>query len=455
MVTARFVEYVERDSRNHGMNLRFSFPPYPVVGMSRAVLRKYVEGNDPVTGKPLMQEVMDALTKALTEQEKNPVRIPKPSWQRALKEDTEEHLQRLFLENGWTDGLPIVLPTEERVAEMMTGTSHEPDEVVGQMTITTLQEKMVYTVEKVAINAVMAGARPEHLPVILAIASTQEPSMPSSTTSFARMVIVNGPIRDEIGMNAGVGALSPFNLANSVIGRAWTLMSINLADAKVGDTFMGSQGHNLNYNNMCCAENEDQSIWEPFHVQKGFNAGESVVSVFRGWSVINSMGAANCRRPANKETAIMLGAFAGLRSAATLVMDPLVAKGLKDQGFKTKEDLARWLSEHVEMPAGQFWGADIIYAFIAPLARQGVEPYASWSQLPDDQLIKPYHDPSQINIVVVGGETNPLWLTTDFMYTRSTSVDKWRPKDGIRRDVPPIRMPAAGGCGDGTCGLPS
>src|SRR5208282_2941176 len=101
-----------------------------------------------------------------------------------------------FLENGWTDGLPIILPTEERVAEMLTGTSHDPSEVVGQMTITTTQEKMEYTVEKVAVNAVMAGARPEHLPVILAIASAQEPAFPSSTTSFARMVVVNGPIRD-------------------------------------------------------------------------------------------------------------------------------------------------------------------------------------------------------------------------------------------------------------------
>lgn len=436
------------------MNLRFSFPPYPVVGMSRGVLRKYVEGNDPVTGRPLMQEVIDALTKPLTENEKNPVRLRKPERPRLVQPDTEENLQRLFLEEGWTDGLPIVLPTEERVAEMLTGTSHAADEVVGHMTVTTLQEKLEYTVEKVAINAVMAGARPEHLPVILAIASTQEPSMPSSTTSFGRMVIVNGPIRDEIGMNSGLGALSPFNFANAVIGRAWTLMSINLADAKPGKTFMGSLGHNLNYNNMCCAENEEQSAWEPFHVQKGFRTDESVVSLFRGWSVINSMGAANCVRPATEETAIMLKAFPALRSAATLVMDPLVAKGLKDQGFKTKQDVARWLSENVKFTAGQYWGADVIYAFMAPLARQGVEPYATWSKLPNDELIAPYNDPSQINIVVVGGETNPLWLTTDFTYTQSASVDKWRPKDGVRRDNRPLRMPAAGTCSDGTCGLP-
>lgn len=436
------------------MSLRFSFPPYPVVGMTRAALRNYVEGNDPVTGKPLMQEVVDALTKPLTEQEKHPLRVRKAARPRLLQPDTEENLQRLFLESGWTDGLPIVLPTEERVAEMLTGTSHAPDEVVGRMTVTTLQEKLEYTVEKVAINAVMAGARPEHLPVILAIASTEEPSMPSSTTSFGRMVVVNGPIRDEIGMNSGLAALSPFNLANAVIGRAWTLMSINLADAKPGETFMASLGHNLNYNNMCCAENQEKSVWEPFHVQKGFKPDESVVSLFRGWSVINSMGAANCVRPATEETAIMLQAFPALRSAVTLVMDPLVAKGLKEQGFQTKQDVARWISEHVKMPAGQYWGADISYSLMAPLARQGVEPYATWSKLPKDELIAPYNDPSQINIIVVGGETNPLWLTTDFLYTQSASVDKWRPKGGVRRDARPLRMPASVACSEGICGLP-
>ena len=436
------------------MNLRFSFTPYPVVGISRAGLRKYAEGNDPVTGKPLMQEVVDALTKPLTDQENIVASVHKPERLRLLNRDTEDNLQRLFLESGWTDGLPIVLPTEERVAEMLTGTSHAPDEVVGHMTVTTLQEKLAYTVEKVAVNAVMAGAKPEHLPVILAIASTQEPSMPSSTTSFGRMVIVNGPIRDEIGMNAGLGALSPFNLANAVIGRAWTLMTINLADAKLGETFMASIGHNLNYNNMCCAENEEKSVWEPFHVQKGFKADESVVSLFRGWSVVNSMGAANCQRPATEETAIMLKAFPALRSAATLVMDPLVAKGLKEQGFKTKDDVARWLSENVKIPAGQYREADIIYAFVAPLARQGIQPYATWFKLPKDELIAPYNDPGQINIVVVGGETNALWLTTDFVYTQSVSVDKWRPKGGVQRDLRPLRMPTAGGCSDGTCGLP-
>lgn len=425
MTTARFADYMKQDSETHGTGLRFSFPPYPVVGMPVSVLREYIEGNDPVTGKPLMQEVMDALTKALPEKLKKP-KSRKVSQPRLLKPNTEDNLRRLFLENGWTDGLPIILPTEERVAEMLKGTSRAPDEVVGAMSISDSVVPQEYTVEKVAVNAVMAGARPEHFPVILAIASTQEAAFPSSTTSFGRMIVVNGPIRKELVMNSGVGALSPLNFANSVIGRAWTLMTINFGSTRVGETFLASQGNNLNYNNMCIAENEERSVWEPFHVQKGFKVGQSVVSLFRGWSVINSMGAIN-QRPAHEETLILMKAFCALRSAATLLLDPLVAKNLKEmQGFETKEAYSQWLSENVKIPAGQFCKADINYHFMLPFAQQGIEPYATWYNLPDDVLIAPYNNPKNINIVVVGGETNAFWQTTDFAYSASASIDEWR-----------------------------
>ncbi len=143
---------------------------------------------------------------------------------------------------------------------MLTGTDHDPKEVVGRMSVTTHEEKLEYTVEKVAVIAVMAGARPEHFPVILALAASQNQSMPSSTTSFASMIIVNGPVRNEIGMNYSSGALIPFKYANSVIGRAWTLMSINFGDAKIAENFTASLGNTVNYNNMCCAENEELSM---------------------------------------------------------------------------------------------------------------------------------------------------------------------------------------------------
>lgn len=228
MVTARFADFVTLNGQAHGLMPRFAYPPHPVGFVPREVLHGYVEGNDPMTGQPLMQELVDALTKPLTEEEKHPVIVKKPRHERLLPADTEENLNRLFLEKAWTDGLPIVLPTEERVAEMLTGTDHDPQEVVGRMSVTTHEERLQYTVEEVAVNAVMAGCRPEHFPVVLALGSSNQASMPSSTTTFISMMVVNGPIRNEIGMNCSSGALSPFNFANSVIGRTWTLMSINL-----------------------------------------------------------------------------------------------------------------------------------------------------------------------------------------------------------------------------------
>ncbi len=415
------------DAQNHGMNLRFSFTPYPLVGRPREVLRSYVEGNDPVTGEALMPQIVDALTRPLSAEERSPKPTRGAPRPRLLKPDKEENLLRLFLENGWTDGAPIVLPTEERVARMLTGTAADPNEVVGQMTVTIHQEKLEYTVEKVAVNAVMAGAGPQHLPVILALAETGEASMPSSTTSFSRMAVVNGPIRDEIGMNSGLGALSPFNHANTVIGRAWTLMTINLGDARLGETFMASMGSNMNYNNMTFAENEDRSVWQPFHVRKGFKKEESTVSIFQGWSAINSMGAAGCCRPAHEEILIMMQAFPCLRESVTLVMDPLVAHHLKEQGFGDPEQLAEYLSESFKMTVGQFFGSDVVYSLVEPNARAGIEPYASWLKLPDDALIAPYTSPEKFEVLVVGGETQALWLTTDFWYSKTASVDRWRP----------------------------
>jgi hypothetical protein len=413
--------------------------------VSPSVLREYIEGEDPATGKPVINEIIDALTKPVSGEELEPESLEMPDVgmkQALLEPDTEDNLQRLFYEREWTDGLPIVLPTEERVKKMLTGTSHAPDEVVGETFRFDTKELVKYTVANVAVIAVMAGARPEHLPVLLAIASTKEPAIMSSTTPFAKMLLVNGPIRKEIGMNSGKGAFSPMNLANSVIGRAWSLMSLNWNFERNRKNFWSSQGNSISYNNMCVAENEERSVWTPFHVQKGFKADESVVSIFRGWSVLNSMGAAAIRSH-GEEMTIQLQAFPALFSSVTLIMDPLVARILKEnEGFNTKEEYSRWLSQNVKMSAGRFWGTDYIDMLMAHLAYQGVEPYASWKKLPDDELITPYNDPERINIVVVGGETSPVWKAADFSHLASESIDKWHAKQ------------SDDGCRDGTCGLP-
>jgi len=243
-------------------------------------------------------------------------------------------------------------------------------------------------------------------------------------------------------MNSGIGAFSPRTLANSVIGRAWTLLTIQWGYFRLRKQFWTSQGNPIGHNNMCVAENEERSAWEPFHVQKGFRADESIISIFRGWSFVNNV-VGSSQRSVGEDTCVLLGALPALFSAATLILDPLVARHLRDnEGYRTKMDFCRWISQNFKMPAGQFWGTDLIHMMMASVAEQGVEPYASWKKLPVDTLIAPYDKPENINIVVVGGETSPMWKVADFSYTASASVDKWRAK------------PAADGCTDGTCGLP-
>ncbi len=391
------------------MALRWTFPPYPVGWVSRETLKGYIEGSDPVTGEPIMEEIINALTQPLTEAEKNFKPVKRPEQPRLVEPDMEANLHRLFLENGWTDGLPIVLPTEERVAEMLTGTDHSPDEYVGMMSVTTHEERLQYTVEKCAVIAVMAGARPEHFPVILALGASGRPSMPSSTTSFASMMVVNGPIRNEIGMNSGLGALSPINYANSVIGRAWTLMSINFGDVRPGATFTASIGTTINYNNMCCAENEEMSVWKPFHVRKGYKAEESTVSLFRGWNAI-MLGMA----PSKTTREVALG-VKGRGMSFTYLIDPLVAKNLKNkEGYDDPSKLSEWIVEEMDLP---------------------------------------FKRPEMINFIVVGGEMNPFWVATDFSYFQTAVIDPWIPKAGIKKDARPLRMPEPVTCSDGTCGI--
>jgi hypothetical protein len=249
-----------------------------------------------------------------------------------------------------------------------------------------------------------------------------------STTAFGAMLLVNGPIRKEIGMNSGIGAFSPVNMANAVIGRFWTLMTICQGYAKPDKSYWSSQGNNTNYNNNCVAENEERSVWEPFHVTKGFKANESIVSIFRGWAFLSTSNAAS-HRSFGEELSLQLAVMPPLNSSATIVMDPLVARNLKEnEGFQTQKDFAKWMSKNVKIPAGQYWKTDQIDMLVASEAYKGVEPYASWKKLRDKELIAPYTNPDNINLIVVGGEKSPLFKASNYSYSGSAPVDKWRPK---------------------------
>jgi hypothetical protein len=408
-----------------GIPLRYTTIPLPIAGASREVHRGYVYGNDPVTGKPTMPQIVDALTRPLTGEEKL-TGIPEGAIEpRLLEPDTEENLQELFKQKDWTDYLPVVLPTTERVAAMLKGTSHKPDEVVKIISWPGGGRKL--TVEKVAVCAVMAGAEPEYMPVILAMA-TMAP-YGNSTTSMTNMILVNGPVRKELGMNSGTGAMGPHNRANSTIGRTFTIISKSAGNLHAGKTTFGSLGSNLQYNNLCIAENEEAlpEGWDPVHVQFGYKKEDSVVTVTVGWTYISCVGEIVTEYPPQKLIRDYMKSLSMMGSTATLCADPLLAKLLRDeQGFATKESLSEWLADNVEISAEQFWGNGIITTGLNNVALQGLEPYASWRKLPPDAMIKPFNNPKGIGTVVVGGGTNTIWFITDFRLGRGVSVDAWR-----------------------------
>ena len=315
--------------------------------------------------------------------------VPGPSYDRStprlLDADTEDNLHGLFKENRWTDFPPIVLPTEERVAAMLSGTSHAPDEVVGRLRPTAYREFWEFTVEKVAVNAVMAGARPAYLPVILAMAASGVSARSSTTTSQATVALVNGPIRDEIGMHYGIGALGPYSHANATIGRAYGLLSQNLQGGSVpGETYMGSQGNFLSYN-ATFAENEEASPWEPFHVQHGFKPEDSTVSLFLGgWYTIFGGGPRETWEQKFTRSLQACDPYTG----PIVALDPLVARGFVDRGFKTKQQLIDWCVEHARLPAREYWDNQWIQTLHRPRALAGVEPYASTLKAAPDELVR-------------------------------------------------------------------
>ena len=227
-----------------------------------------------------MPEIIAALTKPLTAEEKSPKpKAEKPPW--IIFRGNQQEVNHFFYGKGWTDGLPIVPPTEKAVAEMMAGTDLPPDQVVAKM----VPKLGKATVEKIAINAVMAGAIPTYMPVLIAAVqaladkATRFDVFQTSTGSWAPFFAINGPVRNEININCGSGVFSPGNMANAVIGRAVGLMVKNIGGVRKGIEDMGVLGNPAKYS-LVVGEYEEESPWEPLHVERGLKKEDSALTVF-------------------------------------------------------------------------------------------------------------------------------------------------------------------------------
>jgi hypothetical protein len=271
--------------------------------------------------------------------------------------DSEDPFEAMIA-RGWSDGLPLVPPTEERVERMLTGTTRDPNDVVCVMP----PDLVECTVEKVAVNAVMAGCLPEYLPVVLAAveaAATDSFNIHgvAATTYFSSpIVIVNGPITTRLGMNSGINVFGPGNRANVTIGRALNLVIRNVGGSLPGGVDRATFGHpgKLSF---CFPEDEAGSPWESLAIERGFGAEESTVTLFAGH------GPTEIWDQLSRSAESLAGSFAGqllrlthtklaLWFDAVVVVSPEHARVFREAGWD-KQRLRRELLDRLTRPGSE------------------------------------------------------------------------------------------------------
>ena len=315
-------------------------------------------------------------------------------------DDDSEVINDYFIAQGYSDGLPIIAPTEARVQRMLAGTNRPANESLGMMP----PALAPLTIEKIAINAVMAGCKPSYMPVLItALEVMMEPAwaldpLQSTTNPMTPMVIVNGPIRHEIGLNCGIGVMGPGWQANATIGRALRLIMINVGGATPGEVDKCTQGFVGKYT-LCIGENEEESPWHPYHVQHGFNASDNVVTV------IGVNASTNIHDSSDRWEDLLMTLTASLISPGTanvadpmstpvIALNPLHAQILASAGF-TAQSLQEHIFQNCRLPADGLsvrrsvlrrgeHGDELYFV-------DGTIPFANWAK--------------NIKIVVTGGIT--------------------------------------------------
>ncbi|RPH78470.1 MAG: hypothetical protein EHM88_15935 [Candidatus Rokuibacteriota bacterium] len=302
-----------------------------------------------------------------------------------------------YQERGWTDGLPIVPPTETRVHELLKQTARDPREVVGVLP----PRQGEATIEKIAVNAVMAGCRPAYFPVVLAaIEALADPlfnldSVQATTHPVATLLVVNGPIARAIGLQAGYNAFGQGFRANVTIGRAVRLVLMNVGGGLPGSGDRATQGSpaKIAY---CVAENEAESPWEPLHVEAGLPAGTSTVTVF------------GCEGPhniqdhySNTARGVLLTVAGAMGQAGSnnllgrgwplLSLGPEHAATIAREGY-TKQQVKEFLFEHARYPLAKL-GLEY--------QRQQIERWGVVDA--PDTMVPIVRTADDISVIVVGG----------------------------------------------------
>lgn len=408
---------------------------------------RYVEAHRSSPGPGEAQKVMplllDALTRPLTEKEKQAGRWA-PKEPRILFEGTLEEAERFYNQTEnipgllntpfakYTDGLPVVIPTEERVEAMLKGTSHKPDEIialqrdrqpgrgfgpetrggVGKKGDPVIFQPMFRkaTVEQVAVNAVMAGCKPEYFPVVLAIAESGAGGARGNGGAY----MVSGPIYKEIGMNVSYGRFGPGNPANKSIGRVGSLLWRNLGgfkDTETGISVTTSYSNPITNGGFILAE-YDEGLppgWKGLNEELGFNKDESVLmacqpshwglgqihmpGVYRSLqrtghgAIARFLGVKGIPGPHNYLQFLIKGIWATREGGFTLVMPPQIAMDMYNYGFKTKEQIYEWIWKQSFETVGEYrmrgTPDESTNGWMAIERTSGKR----WRELPDDYMV--------------------------------------------------------------------
>ena len=331
----------------------------------------------------------------------------------AFEDDSEAAFDR-----DWSDGLPVVSPTEVRVWRMLQGTKRDPHEVLGLMP----PDYQPCTVEKVAINAVMAGCKPEYMPVLIAaVSAISDPhfmmrNVAVSTGAHAPVMILNGPIVRQLGVNTGRCALGPGaqSVVNTTLGRTLRLIYMNLGHAYPGVLDMDTLGSPNKYS-FCLGENEEENPWEPWHVERGHAPGSSVVTLCSTYAisevndnisttpegVLDSACSTACNRGVTSVGYWLQGwrtdpqAGVQVKDKPMLLVCPLHAAVFRKHGW-SKQDIREYMFQHARMPFGNLIANKEIPSF------RTTHPELQWMWDKPETLVPVFEAPESLEIVVAG-----------------------------------------------------
>ena len=348
----------------------------------------------------------------MTGAEKNSLLISTDSTLAEIPDGSYDEIWEAIEERLWGDGLPVVPPTVDRVRRFVRAANRAPDEVIGVLPLRAGKA----TVEVIAANAVMAGCRPEYMPVV--IAAVKAATMPqvnltalqTTTHPAGALIIVNGPIRNQLGMNAGAGAFGPGNRANATIGRALRLVMLNVGGARPGAGDYATQGQPGKYT-YCVPENEEANPWGSLAQARGFGQQQNTVTVAPAESPHNINEHVGETAPYILENIAATIANPGANNPHTMIIPemwlflcPEHAETIHRGGFD-RTSVQRFLYEHARLRLAQYQRGPMWGMHDWPIWMQGTNPDA---QLPI------VIEPDRFNIVVLGGAgKHSSWAPTN------------------------------------------